>query len=905
MGIPKFFRWMSERYPGLLMTAKEYNLPEIDNFYLDMNGIIHNCSHPNDGDVHFRINEAEMFDDIFNYIDTLLKIIKPRGVFFMAVDGVAPRAKMNQQRGRRFRTAKEASDREEAALKKGQVLPSEQRFDSNCITPGTEFMIKLNNAMKKMIRDKMTNDPAWQKVEVILSGHETPGEGEHKIMDFIRYKRSQPDYNPDTSHCLYGLDTDLIMLALSSHEPNFMLLREEVKLNGKKSDATKGKSQRVDPSRISFNVLYLTLLRDYIERDFLPLKAKMQFKFDLEAIIDDWILICFLIGNDFIPHLPHFHIHKNALPKIFEVYRFCLERKLTGYLNEKGMLNLKRFRIFAKELSVSDFENYQMLLKENGGECAKDDFSKLNMFVRNKVRVIGIDRRQNQRRPPGQRFDLQSNHAQRHQPEVWYNIQNKAGGRHYAPALHNGMRAMQIRNYSTPNKSNNAHTDKGQNGATPGRVGVHSFSEAQINNSITVCADGDIIDISDDEYLSDERFPNERHKQPANPRPRPMTNTDQHRHAPRIDRRSAPAAAAAAAGRKEQSKPATDMDNFKAYKQTYYREKFKIDPDRNSITKVVNEYVRALQWNLHYYYHGCISWGWYYPYHYAPFISDIVNFKEVDMRFEMGEPFKPFDQLLSVLPAASCSLLPRVYRNLVTSGNSPLAEYFPTEVEYDLNGKQNDWEAVVLAPFIDQDALLKASDCYKLFLTAEERSANIHGPHFRFYYERPKSGKRVERNTIAELTSGKVVCEKIDKDEFFMPIDKIKFGLLKDKQEAKAPQKNRRGGPTERNGQQNQGHQPYNKTFPASSVNAAGFPILAFLDQKLKEDGFKNGPRRYGGQQQQSRFGKDQEGAGQQGQYSYRNPENNHHSNYGHVYQPHHQNNFQNNSYRRSAKINM
>ena len=67
---------------------------------------------------------------------SLFRIIKPQKVLFLAVDGVAPRAKMNQQRGRRFRSAREAQDLVRKALQKGVILPSEPRFDSNCITPG-------------------------------------------------------------------------------------------------------------------------------------------------------------------------------------------------------------------------------------------------------------------------------------------------------------------------------------------------------------------------------------------------------------------------------------------------------------------------------------------------------------------------------------------------------------------------------------------------------------------------------------------------------------------------------------------------------------------------------------------------------------------------------------------------
>ena len=93
-------------------------------------------SHPNDEDAHFRVTEEQIFTAIFTYVDHLFGKIKPKKLFFMAVDGVAPRAKMNQQRSRRFRTAKEAKEVRERAERKGEVLPADKAFDSNCITPG-------------------------------------------------------------------------------------------------------------------------------------------------------------------------------------------------------------------------------------------------------------------------------------------------------------------------------------------------------------------------------------------------------------------------------------------------------------------------------------------------------------------------------------------------------------------------------------------------------------------------------------------------------------------------------------------------------------------------------------------------------------------------------------------------
>lgn len=135
-----------------------------------MNGIIHNCSHPDDSNIHFNITEEEMFKDIFNYIDKLFFLIKPQKVFYMAVDGVAPRAKMNQQRSRRFRSAKDAEMLEKLALSRGEDRQHD-RFDSNCITPGTEFMERLHIALCDFVKSKVSVDPLWQKCRVILSGH--------------------------------------------------------------------------------------------------------------------------------------------------------------------------------------------------------------------------------------------------------------------------------------------------------------------------------------------------------------------------------------------------------------------------------------------------------------------------------------------------------------------------------------------------------------------------------------------------------------------------------------------------------------------------------------------------------------------------------------------------------------
>lgn len=89
-------------------------------------------------------------------------------------------------------------------------------------------MARLSERLKYFLNMKITEDSNWREIDVILSGHDVPGEGEHKIMEYIRLSRAQPSYNPNTRHCLYGLDVDLILLGLLSHEPHFCVLREDV-----------------------------------------------------------------------------------------------------------------------------------------------------------------------------------------------------------------------------------------------------------------------------------------------------------------------------------------------------------------------------------------------------------------------------------------------------------------------------------------------------------------------------------------------------------------------------------------------------------------------------------------------------------------------------------------------------
>eukprot|EP00930_Biecheleria_cincta_P035087 TRINITY_DN24164_c0_g1_i1.p1 TRINITY_DN24164_c0_g1~~TRINITY_DN24164_c0_g1_i1.p1 ORF type:complete len:1328 (+),score=249.02 TRINITY_DN24164_c0_g1_i1:89-4072(+) len=372
MGIPRFYRWLSERYPLIneMITAEQ--IPEFDNLYLDMNGIIHNCSHNNTGGLCVK-DEGEVFLEAFKYICRLFHIIRPQKLIYMAVDGCAPRAKMNQQRSRRFRAANDAREAREKAQEMGEDV-SGPHFDSNCITPGTEFMSKLTKHLQFFICKKIQEDPLWQGVTVVLSGPDTPGEGEHKIMDYIRTSKAQPGFEPNQRHCLYGLDADLIMLALASHEPHFALLREEVVFGRRETKTTE---QRMLISKDRFQLLHISLVREYLQLEFTPVKQP-RYNFNLERLIDDFILLCVLVGNDFLPCLPFAEIGEGGIDDFFSVYKEHLQiaESEPWLTKDCGEVNFEQLVKFMKKYAE---------LEDGRLEAACDE----ETFVLGKTRLVG------------------------------------------------------------------------------------------------------------------------------------------------------------------------------------------------------------------------------------------------------------------------------------------------------------------------------------------------------------------------------------------------------------------------------------------------------------------------------------------------------------------------------------
>jgi 5'-3' exoribonuclease 1 len=576
MGVPKFYRWISERYPQInQMLSGTTILPEFDNFYLDMNGIIHACTHPNDNSTANSLTMREMMLAIFRYIDHMVtEIVKPKKILFMAIDGVAPRAKLNQQRARRFRAAQERVESVAKAREKGEVIDEETLFDSNCITPGTEFMETVGKHLRYFIRKKIKEDPLWRNLKIVFSGHDVPGEGEHKIMQFIRDLRADPNYEPNQRHCMYGQDADLIMLGLATHEPHFALLREVVNFNFNRGGGSSRQTVIRQTKSAQFQLLHLSLLREYLSLDF---AFECPWIPDQERLFDDFIFLTFLVGNDFLPHLPSLDISEHAFDVLIGAYRQLMAEE-QGYIVQNGEIgDLARLE---KLFALVGAQEATIL--KNREEEAKA-FNKKRAKYQDSGTVLSAE-------------ELQE--AEDQLQLAFETALNLAMGKE------------------------DAETDEGASAEGSG----YDPSDA----GFEVDAYGNIVEAPVWEQVEARHLPTLVGKKGGKRSPMPGGNGD--------------------------GSPMEGEGIQKDYSRRYYYEKFGIvassEKGQQFLSGLMTHYLKGLMWCLAYYIKGCVSWTWYYPFHYGPMLKDMTGLSAIaqEVCFELGQPFMPFQQLLGCLP---------------------------------------------------------------------------------------------------------------------------------------------------------------------------------------------------------------------------------------------------------------
>eukprot|EP00667_Euglena_gracilis_P003585 EG_transcript_3595 len=375
MGVPGFFLWLVQRCPGIVAHV----VPgQADALYIDANAPVHTCAHGDPADLPE--DEEEILQRLMEFLDHIMAQVRPRKLLYIGMDGVAPRAKMNQQRARRFMAVKEgevrrrveAEVREQWEAAGVEVPASAAHWDHNVITPGTPFMDRLSKFLRHYISVRVQENPLWKDLVVFFSDSNEPSEGEHKILQFIKRQRQAPGYDPNTTHYILGPDADLIQLALCTHEPHLYIVRES-KEKGRGNewrcpqchfcnyadrmvcrrcgnvpapqepvkDSRRGKSWQP-----SLQLLSIPAVRAYFDFCLSPILEDATLPADLrdrERLYDDLILLFCFVGNDFLPHLPSMRIQQNALGRCLAAY--CeLFRSLGGYLTEHGEIDLPRLQ---------------------------------------------------------------------------------------------------------------------------------------------------------------------------------------------------------------------------------------------------------------------------------------------------------------------------------------------------------------------------------------------------------------------------------------------------------------------------------------------------------------------------------------------------------------------------------
>ena len=261
------------------MTSSTHAPPDF--FGLDLNCAIYHCAKKVQQATPYTPAkklqwEADLIAAVISYIRMMNNLVKPTKTLYIAVDGVAPMAKIKQQRLRRFRSAVQAQ--EEAEIKAqalGHAYVQEPRWDTTAITPGTQFMKALSAGLRAY---------AKANPNVVVSPADEPGEGEQKIMEYIRANKPQ-------TAVIYGLDADLIVLSLwanATQGTQLALFREEMEFSGGVKTNAIGEEQFL---YLLTNKLSDTLYDKYGR----PGQPRPDFLRDFVGLMN-------LLGNDFVPH---------------------------------------------------------------------------------------------------------------------------------------------------------------------------------------------------------------------------------------------------------------------------------------------------------------------------------------------------------------------------------------------------------------------------------------------------------------------------------------------------------------------------------------------------------------------------------------------------------------------------
>jgi 5'-3' exonuclease len=330
MGIPSYFSHIVKNHGNII---KKYNLSpiKVNNLYLDCNSIIYDSVHSIDST---QTNFDIIISTTITKIEEYISLIKPDTNIFIAFDGVAPVAKMEQQRIRRYKSNYQQQITSGFYKSFQEIKPDP--WNTTAITPGTLFMHQLAVKMNSHFNDPEKYGTSTLKV----SCGDQYGEGEHKIFEYIR---ANPAEHSAATSVIYGLDADLIMLSINHLpiSPNIYLFRE-----------TPHFIQSIDKS-LEPNETYLMDIPELAKIITLDMNNGAEMTTEQQKNkIYDYIFICFMLGNDFLPHFPAVNIRTNGIEKLLDAYKSAIGP--TENLTDGATIYWQNFRKFVSYLAAKE-----------------------------------------------------------------------------------------------------------------------------------------------------------------------------------------------------------------------------------------------------------------------------------------------------------------------------------------------------------------------------------------------------------------------------------------------------------------------------------------------------------------------------------------------------------------------
>ena len=360
MGIPSYFSYIVKNHINIIRKLGKKSMI-INNLYMDCNSIIYDAVRTIDF-ANFKVGEYTdaIIRQVTVKIEEYIGLIGPDNLIYIAFDGVAPVAKLEQQRSRRYKSWYQSEITKSIFTATATATTNKATsWNTTAITPGTEFMVELNRRIHDYFSDTSANLEKYNVHKIIVSSSDEVGEGEHKIFEYIRLLpglvstelSTERSNEQNKTSVIYGLDADLIMLSIN-HLPinkNIFLFRET-------PEFIKSIDNSLEPNETY--LMDIPLLAEIITLD-------MNNGVELTTVqqknrIYDYIFLCFFLGNDFMPHFPALNIRTGGVDKMLGAYKATIGLSANENLTDGKQIfwkNVRKLVAFLANMEEEYFKN--------------------------------------------------------------------------------------------------------------------------------------------------------------------------------------------------------------------------------------------------------------------------------------------------------------------------------------------------------------------------------------------------------------------------------------------------------------------------------------------------------------------------------------------------------------------